>query len=99
MYDTWGGTSKILDARGLWKKLSPLEGFGPPTDFQVSWRIWLGVTLRTDEWENLEPEIASKAKRSAAAFNFATANGDVLKLESSHLWYQVQAERFLCYQR
>ena len=23
-----------------------------------------GVTLRTDEWENLEPEIASKAKRS-----------------------------------
>ena len=44
-----------------------------------------GVTLRTDEWENLEPEIASKAKRSAAAFNFATANGDVLKLESSHL--------------
>ena len=44
-----------------------------------------GVTLRTDEWENLEPEIASKAKRSAAAFNFATANGDVLILESSRL--------------
>ena len=41
MYDTWGGTSKIIDAGGLWKKLSPLEGFGPPTDFQVSWRIWL----------------------------------------------------------
>ena len=44
-----------------------------------------GVTLRTDEWGSLEPEIASKAKRSAAAFNFATANGDVLKLESSRL--------------
>ena len=45
MYDTWGSTSRILGVRGLWKKLSPLEGFGPPTDFQVSWRIWLGPTL------------------------------------------------------
>ena len=45
MYDTWGGTSKIIGARGLWKKLSPVEGFGPPTDFQVSWRIWLGPHL------------------------------------------------------
>ena len=45
MYDTWGSTSRILGARGLWKKISPLEGFGPPTDFQVSWRIWLGLEL------------------------------------------------------
>ena len=31
MYDTWGGTSRILGARGLRKKLSPVEGFRPPT--------------------------------------------------------------------
>ena len=42
--------------------------------------IWMsGVTLRTDEWGSLEPEIASKAKRSCIQVvlqlcNFATAN-------------------------
>ena len=45
MYDTWGGTSRILGVRGLRKKLSPLEGFRHPTNFQVSWRIWLGHLL------------------------------------------------------
>ena len=39
MYEIWGGTSRILGARGLRKKISPLEGFRPPTNFQVSWRI------------------------------------------------------------
>ena len=38
MYDTWGGTSRILGARGLRKKLSPLEGFRPPTHYVV----WVG---------------------------------------------------------
>ena len=38
MYDTWGGTSRILGARGLRKKLSPVEGFRPPTHYVV----WVG---------------------------------------------------------
>ena len=38
MYDTWGGTIRILGARGLRKKLSPVEGFGPPTHYVV----WVG---------------------------------------------------------
>ena len=48
------------------------------TTMMMMMSMW-GVTLRTDEWENLEPEIASKAKRSCIQVvlqlcNFATAN-------------------------
>ena len=36
--------------------------------------IWMsGVTLRTDEWGSLEPEIASKAKRSSTCIQLVTA--------------------------
>ena len=48
MCDMWGGTSHIFRLGASEEKLSALEGFVPPTDFQVSWRIWLGVTHLTE---------------------------------------------------